>query len=89
MSVTNKEKGVIELEIDQMVARLAELGCDSVSIFTTMRVGRGTDTLCAFDGNYYARVGLVQDWLNHERDIEILGSSDSDDGDSEQWKENG
>jgi hypothetical protein len=31
----------------------------------------------------------VQDWLNHERDIEILGSSDSDDGDSEQWKENG
>ena len=70
--ITQAEKDRIEQEIDRTVARLTELGCDSVSVLTTMRIGGGTDTICSFDGNYYARIGVMQDWLNHERDTEVV-----------------
>jgi hypothetical protein len=70
--ISVKEKLAIELVIEQTVSKLTEMGCDSVSLFTTMRHKGATDTLCSFDGNYYARIGVVQDWLNHERDVEVV-----------------
>jgi hypothetical protein len=86
--IDETQKKAIELEMDRMVLRLTEMGCDSVSVFATMRIDRRTDTLCTFDGNYYARVGLVQDWLNHERDIEVVEAVTVEDDDSDEgWKD--
>jgi hypothetical protein len=85
--INQKEKDLIEQEIDRMVSRLTEMGCDSVSVLTTMRIDAATDTLCTFGGNYYARIGVMQDWLNHERDVEIVGAVADNGDDDESWKE--
>ena len=70
--ITQKEKDAIELVLEQTTARLTEMGCDAVALFTTMRINGATDTVCQFDGNYYARRGVVQSWLDHERDEEVV-----------------
>jgi hypothetical protein len=82
MNITEKERAAIELEVSRCVTRLNEMGCDSVSLFTTCRRGRATESICAFEGNYYARTGLVREWLAFQDAVEVEGEVDDVDDDA-------
>ena len=69
MTLTDQEVMRIEQEIDHIVNKLTELGCDSVSVLTTMRTDGGTDCRCSFTGNYYARVGLMRQYIDDNSNV--------------------
>ena len=70
MILTPDELSAVEVEVDAMCHRLAEMGCDSVRIFVTSPAANGnTGTLSRGTGNFYAQLGIIHDWSIRQTEI--------------------
>jgi len=75
--------------VDQAIAVLME-HCDNVQIIASWGDARDTRYLSRGAGNWFARVGQAECWLNECKNTELaeaVGSAiDNDDKDGEEWK---
>ena len=81
MTLTEKEYQGLTTAMAEMADRLAELGADSVCIFTTSEASNGvTRADAAHRGNYYARLGVVSSWLADEQSemVQVTGGEEDD-----------
>lgn len=80
---TDRSEESNQEERDMYLVKAASAGLcehfDSVQIFATKRVNESTISAVWGDGNYWARIGVVKDWvLKEDQRSRIEASKDSD-----------
>lgn len=60
-----KEKQQIETVVKRAIHELREIGCDAVQIFVSWQ-NNGTNTVAYGDGNWHARKGMAQEFIDKD-----------------------
>lgn len=77
MILTPKEIDTVEKALETAADTLTELGCDSVRFFATgARKGDQTVRFTAGRGNWFAQRGVVDDWVQGNKDAALANEID-------------